>query len=61
MSGADRLPTADLPDSPQARQLQEGFPWLTFNPDLEGEFRHSHFEETLQHTRVCLCLAAVTT
>jgi len=61
MSGADRLPTADLPDSPQARQLQQGFPWLTFNPDLEGEFRHSHFEETLQHTRVCLCLAAVTT
>ena len=61
MSGDDRLPTADLPDSPQARQLQEGFPWLTFNPDLEGEFRRSHFEQTLQHTRVCLCLAVVTT
>jgi diguanylate cyclase (GGDEF)-like protein len=61
MSGDDRLPTADLPDSPQARQLHEGFPWLTFNPDLEGEFRRSHFEETLQHTRVCLCLAVVTT
>jgi diguanylate cyclase (GGDEF)-like protein len=61
MSGNDRLPTADLPDSPQARQLQEGFPWLTFNPDLEGEFRRSHFEENLQHTRVNLCLAVVTT
>jgi diguanylate cyclase (GGDEF)-like protein len=61
MSGDDRLPTAELPDSPQARQLQEGFPWLTFNPDLEGEFRRSHFEENLQHTRVNLCLAVVTT
>jgi diguanylate cyclase (GGDEF)-like protein len=61
MSGDDRFPTADLPDSPQARQLREGFPWLTFNPDLECEFRHSHFEENLQHTRVNLCLAAVTT
>ena len=61
MSGDDRFPTADLPDSPQARQLREGFPWLTFNPDLECEFCHSHFEENLQHTRVNLCLAAVTT
>jgi diguanylate cyclase (GGDEF)-like protein len=61
MSGDDRFPTADLPDSPQARQLREGFPWLTFNPDLECEFCHSHFEENLQHTRVNLCLAVVTT
>ena len=61
MSGDDRFPTAELPDSPQARQLREGFPWLTFNPDLECEFRHSHFEENLQHTRVNLCLAVATT
>jgi diguanylate cyclase (GGDEF)-like protein len=61
MSSADRLPTADLPDSPQARQLQAGFPWLTFNPDLESEFRRSHFDENLLHTRVNLCLAVVIT
>jgi diguanylate cyclase (GGDEF)-like protein len=57
MSSADRLPTADLPDSPQARQLRAGFPWLTFNPELETEFRRSNFDENLPHTRVNLCLA----
>ena len=61
MSSADRLSTADLPDSPQARQLRAGFPWLTFNPDLESEFRRSHFDENLPHTRVNLCLAVVIT
>ena len=61
MSSANRLPTADLPDSPQARQLQAGFPWLTFNPELETEFRRAHFDENLLHTRVNLCLAVVIT
>jgi diguanylate cyclase (GGDEF)-like protein len=61
MSSADRLPTADLPDSPQARQLRAGFPWLTFNPELETEFRRSNFDENLPHTRVNLCLALVVT
>ncbi len=59
MSSADRLPTADLPDSPQARQLQAGFPWLTFNADLESEFRHSRLDENLLHIRVNLSLAVV--
>jgi diguanylate cyclase (GGDEF)-like protein len=61
MSSVDPLPTADLPDSPQARQLQEGFPWLTFNAQLESEFRRTHFDENLLHTRVNLCLAVVIT
>ena len=61
MSSADRLPTADLPDSPQARQLREGFPWLTFNAELEPEFRRAHFDENLLHTRVNLCLAVLIT
>jgi diguanylate cyclase (GGDEF)-like protein len=61
MSSADRLPTADLPDSPHARQLQTGFPWLTFDPELETEFRRTHFDENLLHTRVNLCLAVVIT
>ena len=61
MNNPDRLPGADLPDSPQARQLNAGFPWLTFNPELEAEFRHAHFDENLPHTRVNLCIAAVTT
>src|SRR3984893_2329610 len=61
MSSADRLPTADLPDSPQARQLRVGFPWLNFNPELETEFRRAHFDENLPHTRVNLCLAVVIT
>jgi diguanylate cyclase (GGDEF)-like protein len=61
MSSANRLPTADLPDSPQARQLQAGFPWLTFNPELEREFRCTHFDEKLVHTRVNLCMAVAVT
>src|SRR5260370_22847800 len=61
MSSADQLPTADLPDSPQARQLRAGFPWLTFNPGLETEFRRAHFDENLPHTRVNLCLAVIIT
>jgi len=61
MSSADRLPTADLPDSPHARQLRAGFPWLTFNPELEKDFRCTHFDENLVHTRVNLCLAVAIT
>ena len=59
MSTPDRLPTADLPDSPQARQLQAGFPWLTFTPELEPEFRRSHLDEHLLYTRVNLGLAVI--
>jgi diguanylate cyclase (GGDEF)-like protein len=59
MISADRLPTVDLPDFPQARQLQAGFPWLTFSPELEADFRRAHFDEKLVHTRVNLCLAVV--
>jgi diguanylate cyclase (GGDEF)-like protein len=59
MNSADRIPIADLPDSPQARQLREGFPWLRFNPGLEAEYRRAHFDENLLHTRVSLCLAMI--
>jgi diguanylate cyclase (GGDEF)-like protein len=59
MSQDDRIPPTDLPDSPQARQLRAGFPWLTFNGVLETEFRRVHFDENLPHTRVNLCLAVV--
>jgi diguanylate cyclase (GGDEF)-like protein len=61
MSSADRIPTADLPDSPHARQLQAGIPWLTFDPELEPEFRRIHFDENLLHTRVNLCMGVVVT
>jgi diguanylate cyclase (GGDEF)-like protein len=61
MSSVDQLATADLPDSPHARQLRAGFPWLTFNPELESEFRRTRFDENLIHTRVNLCVAVVIT
>jgi hypothetical protein len=47
----------DLPNSPHARQLRAGFPWLTFDAELEIEFRRRNFDENLVHTRVNLCLA----
>lgn len=59
MNSPVRLPAADLPDSPHARQLQAGFPWLTFSPDLEPEFRRTHLDEHLLYTRVNLGLAVV--
>jgi diguanylate cyclase (GGDEF)-like protein len=61
MTNADRFPLADLPDSPQGRQLRAGFPWLTFVPELEAVFRRTHFDENLLHTRVNLCLAVIIT
>jgi diguanylate cyclase (GGDEF)-like protein len=61
MTNADRFPMADLPDSPQGRQLRAGFPWLTFDPELEVVFRRAHFDENLLHTRVNLCLAVIIT
>jgi diguanylate cyclase (GGDEF)-like protein len=61
MTSADRFPTADLPDTPQGRQLRAGFPWLTFDPELEAVFRRTHFDDNLLHTRVNLCLAMLIT
>ena len=48
-----------MPDSPHARQLRAGFPWLTFEGELEAEFRRRNFEDNLFYTRVNLCLAIV--
>jgi diguanylate cyclase (GGDEF)-like protein len=61
MASAHRLPTADLPDSPHARQLQAGFPWLTFDAPLEAEFRRTQFDANLSHIRVNLCIAILIT
>jgi diguanylate cyclase (GGDEF)-like protein len=55
----NRFPLEDLPDLPHARQLKTGFPWLTFNPELEPEFRQTVLDENLQHIRINFCLAAV--
>ena len=57
MSSAQGLSSEDLPNSPHARQLRAGFPWLTFDGELEAEFRLRNFDENLLHTRVNLCLA----
>src|SRR5258708_39196287 len=61
MSSADRLPRKARADPPPARQLRAGFPWLTFLPELETQFRRAHFDENLVHTRVNFCLAVVIT
>jgi diguanylate cyclase (GGDEF)-like protein len=61
MNVSNGIPNEDLPDSPHARQLRAGFPWLTFDTDLENEFRRMNFDEILHHTRVNLCLAILFT
>jgi len=57
MSTATGLSIEDLPNSPHARQLRAGFSWLTFDGELEAEFRRRNFDENLLHSRVNLCLA----
>ena len=61
MSMSNGIRNEDLPDSPHARQLRAGFPWLTFDAVLEAEFRLRNFDDTLPHTRVNLCLAVLFT
>jgi diguanylate cyclase (GGDEF)-like protein len=59
VSIANGLSNEDLPNSPHARQLRAGFPWLTFEDQLEADFRLRNFDENLPHTRVNLCLATI--
>ena len=61
MSIASGISNDDLPNSPHARQLRAGFPWLTFDGELEREFRLRNFDESLLYTRVNLCLAILIT
>lgn len=58
---ANRVTIEDLPDLPHSRQLKAGFPWLTFDGELETEFRQAHLDENLRHVRVNLCLAITIT
>jgi diguanylate cyclase (GGDEF)-like protein len=58
---ANRCTIEDLPDLPHSRQLKAGFPWLTFDAELEPEFRQTHLDENLPHRRVNLCLAIMVT
>jgi diguanylate cyclase (GGDEF)-like protein len=41
--------------------LRTGIPWLTFDADLEAEFRQTNLDENLRHIRVNLCLAITIT
>ncbi len=61
MYTAHQWTAEDLPDSPHSRQMRAGFPWLTFDAELEGEFRHCHLDENLHHVRINLCLAITIT
>ncbi|HEX4152920.1 MAG TPA: diguanylate cyclase [Steroidobacteraceae bacterium] len=59
MTNATGISRVDLPDSPYARQLRAGFPWLVFVPELESTYRLTVLEEHLPHIRVNLCLAVM--
>jgi diguanylate cyclase (GGDEF)-like protein len=52
-----RFTVEDLPDSPYSRQMRAGFPWLTFDAELESQFRQNNLDENLHHIRLNLCLA----
>jgi len=61
MFNVDHFPAGDLPDSPYARQLRAGVKWLTFDAELEPEYRKSHLDECLRFIRrnVLLALAVI--
>jgi diguanylate cyclase (GGDEF)-like protein len=61
MFSAPRFTIEDLPDLPHSRQLRAGFPWLTFDAELESDFRQTNLDENLHHIRVNLCLAVTIT
>ncbi len=56
MNPENRFSIEDLPDAPHARQLRDGFPWLTFVPDLEADFRRQYLQEKLQYLRINMLL-----
>ena len=41
-----------IEDMPHSRQLRAGFPLLTFEGELESEFRQNHLDENLRLIRV---------
>src|SRR5271170_300190 len=57
MIGGQEFPQNELPDLPYARQLKAGFPWLTFDADLEPVYRQTVLEEHMPHVRVNLCVS----
>lgn len=57
MLSVNCFPAEDLPDSPYARQLRTGVQWLTFDAELEAEYRGSRLDENLRFIRTNLLLA----
>jgi len=45
--------------SPVAEQLQRGFAWLRFGPDLEPSYRQAQYRESLTYLRLNLGIALV--
>lgn len=50
-----------LRESPIAEQLRTGFPWLRFEPHLEGRFRLEHYSGSLRQLRLNLGMALALT
>lgn len=48
-------------ESPAARQLGAGFPWLRFEPELEREFRREHAKARMRQIRFNVYLAIALT
>ncbi len=57
MSIQRTLNLKDLPDSPAATQLRNGFPWLRFEAALETQFRAASIVERMAEIRVNIGIA----
>jgi len=54
-----KSPAVMLPGSAHAQQLERGFPWLTFTPPLEAEYREVSIMKSLLQVRRNLWIAAI--
>lgn len=57
----DGITGEHVPGSAYARQLEQGFPWLRFLPELEEEFRAGHYRQILTPVRAALFVGLVLT
>jgi len=56
MNSDNRNHAGDMLDAAYARQLAQGFPWLTFEPALEADFRRQYLQENLRYLRFSMAL-----
>ena len=59
MGNALRLRLEDVPTNPYAEQLERGFRWLSFTPELEAEYQRYQLDHTFALRRIALLVCVL--